>query len=94
MTYSELLQIADAYNAALAAEQGAKHHMEACRALLKVPDDEVLYQAIKTRTTQSRAGEGEVAGGGAENDGQRITMCGICHDASDKRPTIRVERSS
>jgi hypothetical protein len=27
--------------------QGAIHHMEACRALLNVPDDEVLYEAIK-----------------------------------------------
>jgi hypothetical protein len=27
--------------------QGALHHMEACRALLGVSDDEVLYQSIK-----------------------------------------------
>lgn len=40
-------QVCSAHNAALTAEQGAKHHMEACRALLNVPDDEVLYQAIK-----------------------------------------------
>lgn len=42
--------VADAHEAALAAErekhQGAQHHMEACRALLNVPDDEVLYEAI------------------------------------------------
>ncbi len=34
-------------NAALPAPQGAQHHMEACRALLNVPDDEVLYDAIE-----------------------------------------------
>ncbi len=37
----------DAITAALAASQGAQHHMEACRALLNVPDDEVLYGAIE-----------------------------------------------
>ena len=46
--------IADTHNAALAAEReiskqarAAERHMEACRALLNVPDDEVLYGAIK-----------------------------------------------
>lgn len=33
--------------AELEKRQGALHHMEACRALLNVPDYEVLYQAIK-----------------------------------------------
>jgi hypothetical protein len=47
--------IAIAHNAALAAAQGAQHHMEACRALLKVRDDEVLYEAIKELQQQLAA---------------------------------------
>ncbi len=45
-----LQEICEAHNSALAAERekakGALHHMEACRALLNVPDDEVLYESV------------------------------------------------
>ncbi len=45
----------DAHNAALAASRGAQLHMEACRALLNVPDDEVLYGAIEELQQQLAA---------------------------------------
>ena len=49
-----------AHNAAIAAAQGAQNHMEACRALLNVPDDEVLYGAIKELQQQLDAEEQKV----------------------------------
>jgi hypothetical protein len=49
-------QVCEAHNAALAAERlkhkAALHHIKACRALLKVPDDEVLYTAIEKMKQQ------------------------------------------
>lgn len=49
--YSEYQQITSQELSTLRAENAkllsASHHMDACRSLLNVPDDEVLYQAIK-----------------------------------------------
>jgi hypothetical protein len=44
----------------LDAERGARHHMEACRALLKVPDDEVLYTAIEEMKQQLLAAQAAI----------------------------------
>jgi hypothetical protein len=51
----KLNRVCDAHNAALAEAKGALHHMEACRALLKVPNDEVLYVAIEELQQQLAA---------------------------------------
>ncbi len=42
----------------LATAQGAQHHMEACRALLNVPNDDVLYGAIEELQQQLAAERG------------------------------------
>jgi hypothetical protein len=48
------------YAKTLATARGAQHHMEACRALLNVPDDEVLYGAIEELQQQLAAERAKV----------------------------------
>lgn len=56
-------EIAEIHNASITAERGketgAQHHMEACRALLQVPNDEVLYEAIKQLREQLAAAQSD-----------------------------------